>query len=41
MLEASDDALAVAPDKLVGIYNEFGKDQVLKGIKRYRRTSVH
>lgn len=37
MMEASDDALAVALDNLVEIYNEFDKEQVLQEIKRYRR----
>lgn len=37
MLEASDDALAVALENLVEIYDEFDKEQVLQEIKRYRR----
>ncbi|KAM3962942.1 zinc finger MYM-type protein 1-like [Aphomia sociella] len=37
MLEASDDALAVAVDNLIQIYGEFDKEQVSQEIKRYRR----
>lgn len=37
MLEASNDALAVALDHLEEIYNELDKDQILQDRKRYRR----
>ncbi|GBP72640.1 hypothetical protein EVAR_83150_1 [Eumeta japonica] len=38
MLEASDDALAVAIENLVQIYGEFDKEQVSQEIKSHKRA---
>lgn len=37
MLEASNDALAIAAHNLMDVYDEFDEEQVLLEIKRYRR----